>query len=1087
MAPAGYELPVSSDPRRDEAASPARLVLGAGARATEDALLVEVARRLDAAGREPERLARPWRLVVPSRPLRAHMAARLVAATGRPRLGVVVQTLHGLTLEVLARAGLPLRDGHLLFPVLVRRLARAEPALHGALDAVQEGYAVATQTVADLLDAGALPAHAEGIEERLAAEVGAAEAARGAALVRVALAASRELAAAGLVHRSALFREARERLRQAPATLPTAGVLVHGYADVTGVQADLLETLLDTFGGAAFVDTPPDPADPARSAPGSSFLDRLRGRLEARVADVVRAPGGPPPRLDAFAAPGAQVEAREVAERVAELLDAGSRPERVGVVARDLDEYADALETHLRRLGVPFTAGEGVPSRLGPDGRAPQALLDLLAHGGESSADRWLDAVGGLGALRKRDLRLALHALGASRLRHVAVLPLDEVAAVEGGMPLPVRRGLRDVGDDEGEAVSSGRIAPRRHLARAVLEDARARAATLIEGLETWPDRAGLAVHAERLRALLERALGWDASAPAGAAAWRDRLARLVEELGPDTVVDRDELWLLLERRMRDLGRRTRGSAEGGVRVLTVMEARGLTFEHLFVLGLNRDRFPRPTTQDPLLRDAARRRLEALLPDVPVKSRAFHEDRYLFAALCAAAPRVTLSWQAVSDDGRERPPSPLVERLRIEGRLEEPRTVPGLFDARRDRPRPAFEHAVMAGLAGRRGRAARALEAALRPIAEGPDAREVARALGRAGAELESREAGLGPFLGRVGANAVLSGPPFVTWLEALARCPWRAFLERVLRLESLPDARSELPGLQPTLIGDVVHGVLERIARGAGVPATCDLDPGAAEHDVPWPPPDVVETLLAEEAARAARERGASFPGFARAVVARARPYLETLRRVEWHAGLRRGVLGAEVDGVAVVEGPAGARRVRFRADRADRDGEWLRLLDYKTGRPPSSSRRPTPESMREAWRAEVERGLWLQGVAYAHADGATRVRGGYAFGHPDLDEGTPRTLEAGRDDAALADAFVRSTGVLFEAAERGMLPPRLVGEDGTTPRDCTEYCAVRDACLQHDTTARWRVRRLRLDGASDSDADLALARRVLAMGPRS
>jgi len=30
------------------------------------------------------------------------------------------------------------------------------------------------------------------------------------------------------------------------------------------------------------------------------------------------------------------------------------------------------------------------------------------------------------------------------------------------------------------------------------------------------------------------------------------------------------------------------------------------------------------------------------------------EERYLFAALCAAAPAVTLSWPTLSDDGKER-------------------------------------------------------------------------------------------------------------------------------------------------------------------------------------------------------------------------------------------------------------------------------------------------------------------------------------------------------------------------------------------------------------------------------------------------
>ena len=105
------------------------------------------------------------------------------------------------------------------------------------------------------------------------------------------------------------------------------------------------------------------------------------------------------------------------------------------------------------------------------------------------------------------------------------------------------------------------------------------------------------------------------------------------------------------------------GGAGGGVRVLSVIEARAHTFEHLFVLGLNRDLFPRRVSEDPLLPDALRRALAAVLPDVPVKARGFDEERYLFAQLVSAAPSVALSWQALSDDGKEKTASPLVEGL----------------------------------------------------------------------------------------------------------------------------------------------------------------------------------------------------------------------------------------------------------------------------------------------------------------------------------------------------------------------------------------------------------------------------------------
>jgi len=57
-----------------------------------------------------------------------------------------------------------------------------------------------------------------------------------------------------------------------------------------------------------------------------------------------------------------------------------------------------------------------------------------------------------------------------------------------------------------------------------------------------------------------------------------------------------------------------------GVALLSVTEARGLTFDRLAVVGLTRDRFPRAIRPDPLLPDPLRARLRDLLPDLPVKA-----------------------------------------------------------------------------------------------------------------------------------------------------------------------------------------------------------------------------------------------------------------------------------------------------------------------------------------------------------------------------------------------------------------------------------------------------------------------------------
>jgi RecB family exonuclease len=756
----------------------------------------------------------------------------------------------------------------------------------------------------------------------------------------------------------------------------------------------------------------------------------------------------PAPGLRGIRAPGSHAEVRAVARRVRELLDGGAPPESVGIVLREPALYRNALRTQLERLAIPYS---GTLASRGATGRRIGALLALLERGDGCPADRWLDAQARYRRLPGADLRLAFHGIGVGRLRDVAALDLDEALAGASAYLLPVRRGLLSAspsdeteGDAEVEAEEREREVPagavwldRRRVPRATLAAAVAAASDVAERLESLAAAGRLGIQLSRLRKLLVTALGWQPAMPAARLVFEE-LAALERELGAATPLSFDEFRELLRRGFAGLGHEPLGGKGAGVALLSAIEARGRSFAHLFVLALNRDVFPRLVREDALLPDAVRRALEVVLPDVPVKQRAEQEERYLFAALCAAAPVVTLSWLDIDDDGKERAISPLVEALRTGGLQGEP-APPVLEEAAA--PRPALEHAIRAGSVDR-------LEPAL-ALALG--SKGVARARVGATRMLDSGGWGgpLGPFFGFVG--AARPGDPrlgklSVTRLEGLARCAWQAFLERVLGLEPPPDALAELPDASALLIGNVVHDVLQELVRDAGGAVELPLAEviGRDPVRVPWPSAEELEMRLRRAADRAARKEGIVLRGFAAHLARRSRPLLERVRELEWGDGAGPAVLGAEIEG-SVEVGPSG-RELYFRADRADVADVGLALVDYKTGAPIHKTRKP--DTQRRHLLAQIAEGRRLQGPAYARASGAGR----YLFAKDGLEDEAAR-ISVDHGDAEADEAFEAATSELLDAFERGALPPRLLGESRSGKGPACGHCDVSDACLFGET----------------------------------
>ena len=373
-----------------------------------------------------EDLGLPVRIVVPSRSLRHHLL-RVIARQRGGVAGLQVQTLYGLAMEVLARTDVTAPRGDAGFEVLVRRLAASQSPLRTALGELVDGYDAVIGAVRDLLDAGFQPGNEDGVIERLdevAEEVAPERVERARALVRLAAEVLEHTDELGVWRSTQALQMAEDRIHVlGPEALPARAFLVHGFADVTGVAADLLLVLVRAYGGAVILDRPPDPAEPDREDLGGAFLSRLDERLahldhetDWGVDDV--------PEIRLAEAPDLESEARWIAERILGLIGSGVDPEDIGVVSRSLEGLVLPLRRHFRRLGVPFSGcgatvpGAGLRRRL-------SRLADLLRMADGTDVDLWIEARGEIQG--QTELLLGLRMLGLVRVVDVARLGVDGV------------------------------------------------------------------------------------------------------------------------------------------------------------------------------------------------------------------------------------------------------------------------------------------------------------------------------------------------------------------------------------------------------------------------------------------------------------------------------------------------------------------------------------------------------------------------------------------------------------------------------------------------------------------------------------
>lgn len=230
--------------------------------------------------------------------------------------------------------------------------------------------------------------------------------------------------------------------------------------------------------------------------------------------------------------------------------------------------------------------------------------------------------------------------------------------------------------------------------------------------------------------------------------AWEELLSGMAGLDPVSGTMERSEALALLKRLAAGKIFQAEGS-EGPVQVMGYLEAAGLEFDHLWVLGMHEEAFPPPPEPNPFLPLALQRRCGMPRADA---ARELNFSEKVAARLLGAAPEVMVSYPRQSD-GRERQPSPLVRRL------------PGAQPAMAPESRPADLFA-------------------------------------RSGLLLETLDDPAGPPLAE---GLKVSGGTAI--LKDQALCPFRAFARHRLHAQGL---ESGVPGLDNLERGLLVHHSLE-------------------------------------------------------------------------------------------------------------------------------------------------------------------------------------------------------------------------------------------------------------------------------------
>jgi hypothetical protein len=818
---------------------------------------------------------------------------------------------------------------------------------------------------------------------------------------------------------------------------PGAAALIRALMDVRiiaaatgGHRADSgITRTLERLGADAHEPPPTAPAIAKRILHASDADDEVRCVVRMLTERLQHTPGHRTAILYGRSDPYARLIAEHLQTAKIEWNGTSVRPTIERTLARTLLDVL-ALPEHGWRRSAVLAVLSGSPVKGADGGRVPASQWERLS--------RAAGIVGG----NEWDIRLKAYAV---QQRATA----DEERSSEEPREGFINRLNRDA--DAAETLRTCVVSLMGYLAEGA-------------GLRTWPELASWTMK------LFEALIGdiedepW---LPDGEARAHQKLMRTLEALAGlgaiEPTADLAALRLTLELELAgDLPRH--GNAREGVFVGPLSAAIGLAADEVFVVGVAEDLVPGRGHEDALLPERVRALTGGQLP--PQRDRLDRQHRHLLAAL-AAAPEVTVSFpRGDLRRGGVRLPSrwllPSLRTLSGDPRLEIGGWPSVSGDWLVDSPSYATSLERARLLSSEQEWRTRLIVAHRGGILRDTDARDDI-VLGRAMTMLRARASdALTRFDGDL-SGLDIPGPASAdqvvspTSLEAWVSCPHGYLVKHLLRVYPV-ESPEEIIQISAMEVGKLVHVAVDRFFT---TQAAADAVPGGS---TPW------TAAQRAELRRIAIDVAGEFE--ARGVVGHRVLWRQELNRIlidldalldddeevraatgrrQERSELTFGMGGEPPVTVALPDG----RTVRFRgsADRVDRAGDALVVVDYKTGKAKSFDKLTEDDP--------TAGGSKLQLPVYAYAARA-------ALGKPDgcvsAEYWFLRRDRGNRVIVPLTDSvqqtYLSALTVIVDGISAGMFPHRPPPDDGFAGFVPCDYCDT-DGLGAREHRDRWEHKR--------------------------